>query len=122
MVAALVQPLRRHSMGDVPKPSGRKGPGSQQSVRHLMEAARPVAAFAARLGSDSDFAAQLVHAAHENDKRRMETVFRDAGLHHATATITKPRTAAAAAKGTRTYGITVDVGPIHFSIKVEIKK
>ena len=112
-------------MADDPTQSGQQGPGSHESVRHLMEAARPVAALAARLGSDSDFAGQLVDAAHENDTRRMEEIFRDAGVRDATATVdedAEQQTAAAARQRTRTYGITVDVGPIKFSIKVEIKK
>jgi hypothetical protein len=92
-----------------------------------MEAARPVAALAARLSADSELAEQLVHAAHENDTGRMEKLFREAGVHGAKATIDdegaeRTSTAAAAAARTRTYGITVDVGPVHFSIKVEIKK
>jgi hypothetical protein len=95
------------------------------SARQLMEAARPIAALAARLGSDSELAGQLVHAAHENDTGRMEEIFRAAGVHGATATIDPEpehgKTAAAVAR-TRTYGITVDVGPVHFSIKIEIKK
>lgn len=96
----------------------------QDSVRHLMEAARPIAALAARLGEDSDLAKQLVHAAHDNDTRKMEEIFRDAGVPEAKATINEEprgRTAAAATR-TRSYGITVDVGPVHFSIHVEIKK
>jgi hypothetical protein len=96
-----------------------------ESAHQLMEAARPVAALAARLGSDSELAGQLVHAAHQNDTKRMEEIFRAAGVHGATATIDpepeQGRTAAAAGR-TRTYGITVDIGPVHFSIKVEIKK
>jgi hypothetical protein len=95
------------------------------SAQQLMEAARPVAALAARLSADSELAGQLVHAAHENDTRRMEELFREAGVHGAKATIDDgetERAAAAAATRTRTYGITVDVGPVHFSIKVEIKK
>lgn len=108
-------------MADARKSSRRQGAGSRESVNQLMEAARPVAALAARLGSDSDYAAKLVHAAHENDARQMEEIFREAGVPDATATIAKPRSAAAAQR-TRTYGITVNVGPIQFSIKVEIKK
>ena len=96
--------------------------GGGESAQQLMEAARPVAALAARLSADSDLAGQLVHAAHENDTRRMEELFRDAGVHGAKATIDGGTERAAAATRTRTYGITVDVGPVHFSIKVEIKK
>ena len=98
--------------------------GGADSARQLMEAARPVAALAARLSADSELAEQLVHAAHENDTARLEELFRHAGLHGAKATIEggTEQTAAAAATKTRTYGITVDIGPVHFSIKVEIKK
>ena len=94
------------------------------SVRHLMEAARPIAALAARLGEDADLAKELVHAAHENDTRKMEEIFRAAGVPDAKATINEePRgEAAEAATRTRSYGISVDIGPVHFSIHVDIKK
>ena len=112
-------------MADSPK-SAEDRPGSEESVGHLMEAVRPIAALAARLGSDSKLAAELVDAARKDDPRRMEEIFRAAGVE-ATATVGEEaeQTTAAAARPagrTRTYGITVNVGPIQFSIKVEVKK
>ena len=110
-------------MAEGPGQAGQDRPGRDDSERHLMEAARPVAALAARLGEDSELAAQFVHAAHEKDTRRMEELFRDAGVH---GTVTMGEDIAqkgtAAATRTRTYGISIDVGPFHLSIKVEVKK
>lgn len=76
---------------------------------HVVTAAHPVAALAARVSHDHDFTAQLVRAAHANDARQIEQLLEGAGVTGAVAAINQQR---------QIISIHLDIGPIHISIEI----